>query len=315
MENQKIINEYIEGASIASLLRKYPNFTRTKINQLLFQNGITIRGGRKKKNLTEEQVIHIKEMIKQGKFLKDVAAYCKMDKGVVSKRLKELGVNIENRKRVNRNIKSDYFSIIDSPEKAYWLGFLYTDGSVDHYGSTGRIRLQLQVKDREILEKFKSDLNLGCKIIYDKRKNSKCCSVEFTDEQIYSDLQKYGIIPRKTYEVKEIPYKTIPQEYLTSYLLGLYDGDGGLTCSKDFSKDVAISYTAYYEQEVLDFQFLIDSLINKEKSNKHFFTTAWHVCWRGRLQVISILDELYNGQTRFLKRKYDKYISLKNSLK
>ena len=55
--------------------------------------------------------------------------------------------------------------------------------------------------------------------------------------------------------------------------------------------------------------------IKNEKTNKNIFTTAWHTQWRGRLQVLNILDELYSSCPRFLKRKYDKYIMLKNSLK
>ena len=69
-----------------------------------------------------------------------------------------VNIKITNTNRVNRRIRSDYFSSIDSPEKAYWLGLLFTDGSVDHYGHTGRIRLQLQEQDIDILEKFKEDL-------------------------------------------------------------------------------------------------------------------------------------------------------------
>ena len=310
-----IIQEYLEGNSISKLLQKYPQYNRRSINKLFADNNITIRGGRKKKTLTQEQIIQVKKMIDEGAFLKEVAEYCNLDVETMKLRLNELNLKITNTNRVNRRIKSDYFSIIDNPIKAYWLGFLYTDGSVDHYGATGRIRLQLQEKDLEILEKFKEDLCIDSKIIYDVRKNSTCCSVEFVDEQIFNDLAKYGIIPNKTYLVDSIPYEKIPSQYLKAYALGLYDGDGGLSYSNDFSTDVTLSYTAYSEQEVKDFQFLINNFIKNEKTNKNIFTTAWHTQWRGRLQVLNILDELYSSCPRFLKRKYDKYIMLKNSLK
>ena len=310
-----IIQEYLDGNSISKLLQKYPQYNRRTINKLFADNNITIRGGRKKKTLTQEQIIQVKKMIDEGAFLKEVAEYCNLDVETMKLRLNELNLKITNTNRVNRRIKSDYFSIIDNPIKAYWLGFLYTDGSVDHYGATGRIRLQLQEKDLEILEKFKEDLCIDSKIIYDVRKNSTCCSVEFVDEQIFNDLAKYGIIPNKTYLVDSIPYEKIPSQYLKAYTLGLYDGDGGLSYSNDFSTDVTLSYTAYSEQEVKDFQFLINNFIKNEKTNKNIFTTAWHTQWRGRLQVLNILDELYSSCPRFLKRKYDKYIMLKNSLK
>ena len=88
-----------------------------------------------------------------------------------------------------------------------------------------------------------------------------------------------------------------------------------MCCSTDFSTDVTINYTAYHETEVQDFQSLINTLIDNKKNNKNFFTSAWHTQWRGRVQVLKILDVLYKDCPRHLKRKYDKYILLKNSLK
>lgn len=174
--------------------------------------------------------------------------------------------------------------------------------------------MQLQEKDIEILEKFKSDLGIESSIIYDKRKNSTCCSVEFTDEQIYNDLSKYNIVPRKTYIINHIPYELIPKKFLKSYALGLFDGDGCLSCSKNFSTDVTLSYTAYHKEEVEDFQKIINLVCNTDKYNKNFFTSAWHCQWRGRIQVLKILNILYKDNPRFLKRKHDLYLALKNSL-
>ena len=310
---QEIIKEYLEGASISALIEKY-HYNRRQINKILTDNNITIRGGRKKKTLTDHQIEELKQLISDGAFLKDIAKYFNLDQETMKLRMKELGLQITNRNRVNRRIKSDYFSVIDNPIKAYWLGFLFTDGCVDHYRTTGRIRLQLQERDIEILEKFKQDLQLDCKIIYDKRPNSVCCSVEFVDEQIFNDLGKYDIVPNKTYVIKHIPIEKIPEEYLSAFALGLFDGDGGLSMSADCSTDVTLGYTAYHETEVEDFQRLINKLAKIEKKNKNFFTSAWHTQWRGHLQVIKILDCLYKDCPRFLKRKHDKYLILKNSL-
>lgn len=312
---EEIIETYKLGISISEIMEEYPQWSRKDITQLLKNNQIAIRQGRKKKELTNEQISTIKEMIAEGALLKDIVNYCKLDPQTTKRLLQENNLVITNKNRINRRIDSNYFSQIDSPIKAYWLGFLFTDGCVDHYRKTGRIRLQLQEADIEILEKFKEDLQIDSKIIYDKRDNSTCCSVEFVDEQIFNDLGQYGIIPNKTYQIDRIPYEKIPKEYLKSYVLGLFDGDGGLSYSKDYSTDVTLSYTAYHETEVIDFQYLINSLASIEKTNKNFFTSAWHTQWRGRIQVLKILDILYEQCPRHLKRKYDKYLALKNSLK
>lgn len=310
---QEIIKDYSNGLSISKLIKKY-SYNRRQITKMLMENGIAIRGGRKKKELSNNQIEEIKKMINDGAFLKEIAEYCQLDKETTKQRLNALGLKIKNRNKVNKHIKSDFFTKIDNPIKAYWLGFLFTDGAVDHYKSTGRIRLQLQEQDKEILEKFKEDLGLECKIIYDKRINSVCCSVEFVDEQIFQDLSNYDIIQNKTYKVDRIPYDKIPKEFLSAFTLGLFDGDGNFYCDKYFSKDVCIGYTAYHRTEVEDFQYIINTLINTNTNTKIFFTSAWHVNWKGRLQVLKILDILYKDCPRHLERKYNLYLSLKNSL-
>ena len=137
----EIIQKYKEGKSISQLLIEYPSYNRRQINKILTENHIVIRGGRKRKELTNNQIEEIKEMINNGAFLVEIANYFNFDKETMRNKLNELGLTIKNKNRINRKIKSDFFSKIDSPIKAYWLGFLFTDGSVDHYKTTGRVRL------------------------------------------------------------------------------------------------------------------------------------------------------------------------------
>ena len=48
----------------------------------------------------------------------------------------------------------DYFGKIDTSDKAYWLGFLYADGSINRYYKNEKLRsmtleLNLSYKDKE----------------------------------------------------------------------------------------------------------------------------------------------------------------------
>lgn len=311
MEN-KIIEEYLNGKSIKKLSQEYP-FSYYRIQKILTKNNITIRGGRKKKELSKKQLIEYEKDLKNGISDIELSKKYLLDKTTL-RRIKEEHGFERNYNRINKRIKNNYFSEINSHEKAYWLGFLYTDGNIDHYRHTGRIRLQLQEKDKEILEKFKECLQIDSKIIYDKRINSVCCSVEFVSEQIYQDLINFGIVPNKTYLSKHIPFEKIPKQYITSFLLGLFDGDGNFYCSENYSTDVTFGFTSYYESVVKDFQKEIDKIIHKKKSNKIFFTSAWHAEWRGRKQVLSILNILYKDCPIHLNRKYQLYLKLKQSL-
>lgn len=312
---QKIIQEYLMGKSISQLSKEYP-LSYYAIQKLLTDNQITIRGGRTKKALSVEDLAHFKEDFFNGVTLKDLQTKYHLDKATLKRIAQENNCQRKNHNRVNKRIISNYFSEINTPEKAYWLGFLFTDGCVNKYkdNQQGRIRLQLQEQDKEILEKYKQDLQIDGAIIYDKRSNSACCSVEFVDDQIFKDLSKYGIVPQKTYQTQHIPINLIPENLLPAFLLGLLDGDGSITCSEDCSKDVTINFTSYYESIVQDFQIAIDKLINKTEHNKNFFTSAWHTQWRGRTQVLKILDILYNNCPRHLNRKYQIYLKIKESL-
>lgn len=317
MIEQIIIEEYLNGASITKLSQKYPKFSYKKIQAILRNNNVTIRGGRKKVTLSDEELAQLKKDVEIENLLESqLQTKYKLSKETIKRIMYENDIKRPNKNKVNRKIQSNYFSIIDTPEKAYWIGFLFADGSVDapQGNKQARIRISLQEQDKEILEKFQQELKLDSKLTYDKREGKHAYSLEFLDNQIYNDLQTYGIVPNKTYKIHNIPYDKIPKQFLPALALGLFDGDGCLTYSANFSTDVTFGFTTYYESIAIDYQNLINSFIQKENGGTRIFTSAWHVNWRGRLQVLKILDILYSNCSYHLDRKYQKYIALKNSL-
>ena len=58
------------------------------------------------------------------------------------------------------------FETIDNEEKAYWLGFLYADGSVG--SNESKIELGLAEKDYKQIERFRTFMNINNKISYRK---------------------------------------------------------------------------------------------------------------------------------------------------
>lgn len=89
---------------------------------------------------TKEQMNKIVELKKQGKGVTEIGRLLNLDRGQISKKLKELGYSTE------RNpIQKDIFSIIDSEEKAYWLGFLYADGYINKI--QGQVAVALKEED------------------------------------------------------------------------------------------------------------------------------------------------------------------------
>ena len=56
-------------------------------------------------------------------------------------------------------VNDDYFEIIDTEEKAYWLGFLYADGCVARKGNYYNIKIDQALYDYEHVLKFKEAIN------------------------------------------------------------------------------------------------------------------------------------------------------------
>nr|DAG90196.1 MAG TPA: endonuclease [Crassvirales sp.] len=62
-------------------------------------------------------------------------------------------INTGSKSEFNR----DFFSVIDTEEKAYWLGFLYADGFISASGNT--VGLSISLKDIDHLKKYNNALN------------------------------------------------------------------------------------------------------------------------------------------------------------
>lgn len=200
-------------------------------------------------------------------------------------------------KRCNLNLKENYFEHIDSNEKAYWLGWMITDGCV----SKGNcISLSIQNRDRYILEKLEKDLGLENKI---KPFNKKYVRFSFCCKKMVEDLSKYGIVKNKTFTVN-LP--DIDEQFLPSLLRGCLDGDGGI--SRHFRKgkyEYELSFSGN-KQCVEKFNQKISCLTNLQEKNIVKNNNIWRVRWFSKKEILLILKKLYNIQdNRMLMRKFN----------
>ncbi len=136
----------------------------------------------------------------------------------------------------NHTYIADYrkFSIVDSPEKAYWLGFIAADGNVyvrkDNTNAT--VKVSTAEKDCKHLEKLKLFMQSNVKIKesinedgFSKDHPTKMYIISFNSIEMAKDLIELGIVPRKSLILK--PPK-IDEQYFLPYILGYFDGDGSI---------------------------------------------------------------------------------------
>lgn len=140
-------------------------------------------------------------------------------------------------KSKNRYYLNDtYFENIDTPDKAYFVGLLASDGNVfkrKNGDSKSIIKISLQKQDRKILDVFRLYIESD-KPIYeherDKKNHSDICTFEIVSDKIANDLLKYNITQNKTY-VFSTPI--LPKELMSHYFRGYFDGDGSITCANN----------------------------------------------------------------------------------
>lgn len=124
------------------------------------------------------------------------------------------------------SLDEDFFTEIDTPEQAYWLGFITADGCVleDPAGRPACLRVDLAQCDDDHLRILCNHLGSDRPVLY----SQDCACVSFGSRRLASALCKLGVTPRKSLIVE--PWNG-PADLMVHYWRGLFDGDGGMCFS------------------------------------------------------------------------------------
>lgn len=211
---------------------------------------------------------------------------------------------ISSSQRLNHNLDENYFENINSNDKAYWLGWIISDGSITNQPEKSKFQLELTLKqeDEEILHLLEKDLGVSDKI-YLSQKNYKRFSLGC--KKIVKDLEKLGITQNKSFTV-QVP--NFDPQFNAAFIRGIFDGDGGFTTytrkSGQRCQEFSICGNEYIITWVLntltkEIPSLTKNTITKERSIKR-------IRWSRKKDIILLKEYLYkNHNNHYLKRKYD----------
>lgn len=221
--------------------------------------------------------------------------------------LKKYGYVI-SRKDGKLEVDSNYFDIIDTEHKAYWLGFLTADG---YLSDNDYLELCLAEIDKKHIEKFKSDIKSKHKISLKKTKlNGKTFNayrIAIKDSQIANNLRDLGFNNHKSYSAY-IPFNKIPDNLMNHYIRGLFDGDG---CAYKINKNgIGITICTTVSQMMINditqcIKEKIDINVKCSKDN----TT--NICIYKQSDVKKFYEWIYKDATICLNRKYEKFAVLR----
>lgn len=200
------------------------------------------------------------------------------------------------------------FHVIDTEEKAYWLGFLYADGCVS--SSESKIELGLAEKDLHHIEKFKNFIGINNKISY--REKTKSYRFSFRSQNMKQDLINLGCVPKKSLILNFPNENQVPEYLIKHFLRGYFDGDGHFTNTE---KCFEAGYIGTNNFIVESLKHLPDSIKRKDLTIKdvHRHDGAKTYSFYSYNDVKEFLDFLYKDCNIYLDRKYEHYLDFINN--
>lgn len=187
-----------------------------------------------------------------------------------------------------------------SHNMAWLMGFIAADGTIRK--DRNEIKIGLSIKDKEILEKIREELELETPVkIYTTNKGYECCSLQWTCEEHKKDLAKYSIVPQKTF-ILEPPWE-LPQVYWIDYIRGYFDGDGSINLlnNKSLRWQVCSATKEIIKWIINELNRLGVPLVNihEQKNNSIIY-----YCQYSTNSTKKIFNILYTPNSLKLERKY-----------
>ena len=207
---------------------------------------------------------------------------------------------------VKKKRRHNYFKKIDSHQKAYFVGLIASDGSVynkkeKHPTTQNTMQVSLKTHDEYILDVLHKELETGRKC--HRIASTGVSTFQIASDQIYDDLSQYGIVPNKTWDLN---IKNIPKEFIPSFLLGYFDGDGSIYDAPTISKtNVGICGT---ESCINSISKLLKNVglefsIIEDKRNHKYKGRFFNITFKNTSEKYCFLKTIYANECECLHRK------------
>ena len=262
----------------------------------------------------------IVEMYNEGITYREISEYFgfKNNTPMVLNALKRNGIITGNgrypkRTKGAKEIDLEFFEKIDSKEKAYVLGLIYSDGSLDRDG----YGFSFVSKDYELISLFKKTIKSEHKICEIKSHDSRTdkiytrFSIHICSKKITKDLLNLGLSNSKSFSCN---YPEIPKKLIWHFIRGLFDGDGCITNTGKVGKlSFSIILSGELKNGIKEY-FNSCGMKNTKDQLKHKNVEGeiWSLKYSSYEDLKFIFDNMYLDSVNLrLSRKYDLFHTLK----
>lgn len=277
----------------------------------------------------QDQIV---EYYNQGHSSSEVAKYFGISKASAVRHINLSGKKNRSftRQKSKYSIDETFFEKIDTHQKAQILGMIYADGCLSRNGKTSvdawRLQIGLIASDVKYLEQINSIMKNTAPIkIENYKKNDKeHWIVHITNKQPFSkmsthnykichDIQKLGVSERKSTTCEFPSLDQVPDEFIPSFVLGYFEGDGGFyyigqqasasfCCSKSFAEKL---------QKILLEKINITSRLSIMNGDERML----HLTVKGNQHILTLMEWMYKNSTSelILERKLKQYEDFKKN--
>ncbi len=245
-----------------------------------------------------------------------IAKQLNMNDETLRKWLKRAGVIMrKSRDALAASVNENFFDVIDTEIKAYWLGYLLADACIGKScGDRRSLRFYVAAKDKWAIETFANDIDYKGKLRPPEKSRGQH-GICFNSKLLCSALIKYGYLDWKENGSPGL-LNHIPLYLFNHFVRGFFDGDGSISYQKRKNRKIGLSFNFTIAAH-LDHYSALESLRDKlviilglRRKSVKVRDTCCTIGWNGNVQVANFGKWLYSDATRFLQRKRDRFLAL-----
>lgn len=216
----------------------------------------------------------------------------------------------DNRETIQKyKVDENYFDHIDSPNKAYILGFLYADGC-NHISPNSWLyswQIILKSDDVDLLESIKNEVGytgvVDTKSRFAHGKMREYSRLTVCNKHMCEKLCDLGVTPNKTYSTSFPEW--IRDDLVPHFIRGVFDGDGCIDKLGHASFAGSETFVKQLSDIIVKRCNLKCNLYQCKQSN---CTYQCHMS--GKYNSKIFLDWIYENSDIKLERKYQRYLDV-----
>lgn len=224
--------------------------------------------------------------------------------------VQKMNVKTRDMSHAHREYELDetFFDVIDTINKAYWLGFISADGTISSRPDQNQLTIALSARDADRIYEFLLDIKSNITPSFYNANGGKCANIvriNVANQSFVNALKGHKVTPRKSLTLEFC--NDVPPNLLHSYIRGYFDGDGSIYFDKNKKPYFAIVGTVPFLKRVQSI------LISELKLNETKIRSKGKISelrYSGTRNVLKIKNWLYQDDGPKMQRKKDRFESI-----